>query len=526
MNHKYFNFLATIVLLFAVACSSGPKKTVNTEETTKPYTEKYRPQFHFSPDSAWMNDPNGMVYYEGEYHLFYQYYPDSTVWGPMHWGHAISTDLVHWQHLPIALYPDSLGYIFSGSAVVDWNNTTGFGSAENPPLIAIFTYHNPEIAKDGGVDVESQAIAYSLDKGRSWTKYEGNPVIPNDRNRDFRDPNVIWNDEIQQWNLVLSAHDHVQIYTSDDLKNWKHESDFGIDAGTHDGVWECPDLFPLQVEGTDDTKWVLIVNINPGGPNGGSGTQYFLGDFDGHQFTADSKETNWLDWGRDNYAGVTWSDIPKEDGRRIFLGWMSNWAYAQVVPTEKWRSAMTLPRTLSLIKKEDQYVLKSTPVKETELLTSNSTSINIDEALKISGVKELDIQELTLNQSRLSLEFEMGERLPESFGILLENELGENITFSYSASAKQFQFDRTQSGDLSFSDQFSGISVAPYKIGSTVDLEIFVDAASAEIFVDGGDLVMTEIFFNSQPLSKLKVFADGQALTLMNAKFSGISSIW
>jgi fructan beta-fructosidase len=525
MNHKNFNFLAIIALFFVVACSSGPQKTADTGDATKPYTEKYRPQFHFSPDSAWMNDPNGMVYYDGEYHLFYQYYPDSTVWGPMHWGHAISTDLVHWQHMPIALYPDSLGFIFSGSAVVDWNNTTGFGSVENPPLVAIFTYHDPKIVETGGVDVESQAIAYSLDKGRSWTKYEGNPVIPNDGNRDFRDPNVIWNDEIQQWNLVLSAHDHVQIYTSDDLKSWKHESDFGIDAGTHDGVWECPDLFPLQVEGTDETKWVLIVNINPGGPNGGSGTQYFLGDFDGHEFTVDSKETNWVDWGRDNYAGVTWSDVPKEDGRRIFLGWMSNWAYANVVPTEEWRSAMTLPRTLSLVKKNDQYVLKSTPVQETELIADNSTAVNI-ETVEISGEKTLNLEEVTLNQSRLSLEFEMDETLPEAFGIVLENELGENVKFNYSTAHKQFQFNRNKSGDMSFSDKFPGISVAPYEVGTTVKLELFVDAASAEVFVDGGDLVMTEIFFNSQPFSKLKVFAEGQSITLTSAKAANINSIW
>lgn len=525
MNHKNFNILAMLLLFYAVACSSGPTKTTEPVEEAKPFTEKYRPQFHFSPDSAWMNDPNGMVYYDGEYHLFYQYYPDSTVWGPMHWGHAISTDLMHWQHMPIALYPDSLGFIFSGSAVVDWNNTTGFGSAENPPLVAIFTYHDPKIVEAGGVDVESQAIAYSLDKGRSWTKYDGNPVIPNDGNQDFRDPNVIWNEEIQQWNLVLSAHDHVQIYTSDDLKNWKHESDFGIDAGTHDGVWECPDLFPLKVEGTNETKWVLIVNINPGGPNGGSGTQYFLGDFDGHQFIADSKDTSWVDWGRDNYAGVTWSDVPKEDGRRIFLGWMSNWAYANVVPTEEWRSAMTLPRTLSLVKKNDQYVLKSTPVKETELITDNSTKADI-ETVEISGEMTLNLGEVTLNQSHLTLELQVGETLPESFGILLENELGENVKFSYSTADKQFQFDRNQSGDMSFSDKFAGISVAPYEVGSTIKLELFVDAASAEIFVDGGDLVMTEIFFNSQPFSKLKVFAEGQPLTLKSAKFTSINSIW
>ncbi|WP_340113233.1 glycoside hydrolase family 32 protein [Maribellus mangrovi] len=526
MNLNHFNFPALVLLLLAVACSSGPKKTVEKEDAIKLYTEKYRPQFHFSPDSAWMNDPNGMVYYDGEYHLFYQYYPDSTVWGPMHWGHAISTDLVHWQNMPIALYPDSLGYIFSGSAVVDWNNSSGFGSGENPPLVAFYTYHDPVIVEAGGVDVESQAIAYSLDKGRSWTKYKGNPVIPNDGNRDFRDPNVIWNEDIQKWNLLLSANDHVQIYTSDDLKNWKYESDFGIDAGTHDGVWECPDLFPLQVEGSDEIKWVLIVNINPGGPNGGSGTQYFTGDFDGHQFTADSKETKWVDWGRDNYAGVTWSDVPKEDGRRIFLGWMSNWDYASVVPTERWRSAMTLPRTLSLTKKNNQYVLKSATVKEMELIFDKSSEISLDEALIISGVKELDIQGLTLNQSHLSAEFETGETLPESFGITLENELGENVTLSYSVTAHQFQFDRTKSGDMSFSDKFSGIAFAPYKIGWTVKLEMFVDAASVELFVDGGELVMTEIFFNSQAFSKLQVFANGGHVSLTKAKFVNINSIF
>jgi fructan beta-fructosidase len=250
-----------------------------------------------------------------------------------------------------------------------------------------------------------------------------------------------------------------------------------------------------------------------------------LGDFDGHEFTVDSKETNWVDWGRDNYAGVTWSDVPKEDGRRIFLGWMSNWAYANVVPTEEWRSAMTLPRTLSLVKKNDQYVLKSTPVQETELIADNSTAVNI-ETVEISGEKTLNLEEVTLNQSRLSLEFEMDETLPEAFGIVLENELGENVKFNYSTAHKQFQFNRNKSGDMSFSDKFPGISVAPYEVGTTVKLELFVDAASAEVFVDGGDLVMTEIFFNSQPFSKLKVFAEGQSITLTSAKAANINSIW
>ncbi len=525
MNLKYLNYLAVALLLFSWACSTGSKKVAEQQETIKSYTEKYRPQYHFSPDSAWMNDPNGMVYYKGEYHLFYQYYPDSTVWGPMHWGHAISSDLVHWQHMPIALYPDSLGYIFSGSAVVDWNNTTGFGTEENPPLIAIFTYHDPVAAENGKIEVETQGIAYSLDNGRNWTKYGGNPVLKNPGIIDFRDPKVIWNNDLQKWNLVLSAHDHVQIYTSENLIDWHHESDFGVDAGAHGGVWECPDLFPLKVSGTDQKKWVLIVNINPGGLNGGSGTQYFTGDFDGHHFTADTKETKWIDYGRDNYAGVTWSDIPKEDGRRIFLGWMSNWSYAQVVPTEKWRSAMTLPRSLSLIKKNDQYMLKSAPVKETDLIINRVMTVK-SEALEIAGEKDLDLHGINLNQSRLSFNFELGENLPDSFGLSLGNDLGEQVKLTYSAADQKFQFDRSKSGDMSFSDKFPGVATAPYEVGSQLELEIFIDAASVEIFVDGGEMVMTETFFNTKPFNKLAVFADGQPVTIAKFEFIDVNSTW
>ncbi len=294
--------------------------------------EQHRPHFHFTPESMWMNDPNGMVYYEGEYHLFYQHHPDDVVWGPMHWGHAVSTDLVHWEHLPIALYPDEYGYIFSGSAVVDWKNTSGFGSKHNPPLIAIFTYHDVDGEQAGNNDYQTQGIAYSIDKGRSWTKYENNPVLPNPGIKDFRDPKVIWYEPDQKWIMTLAAHDNVRFYSSPNLKDWIFESEFGKGIGAHGGVWECPDLFPMELDGTQ--KWVLLVSLNDGGPNGGSGTQYFIGDFDGKTFINDNSKNQilWLDYGRDNYAGVTWSDIPDEDGRRIFMGWMSNWSYAEVVP--------------------------------------------------------------------------------------------------------------------------------------------------------------------------------------------------
>ncbi|MDH5381668.1 MAG: glycoside hydrolase family 32 protein, partial [Cyclobacteriaceae bacterium] len=304
----------------------------NIEEVTEVDQEKYRPQYHFTPPSQWMNDPNGMVYYEGEYHLFYQHYPDSNVWGPMHWGHAVSKDMVSWEHLPIALYPDTLGYIFSGSAVIDWNNSSGLGNDLHPPMVAIFTYHNPIGAEEGRIDYQTQGLAYSLDKGRTWTKYENNPVLKNPGIIDFRDPNVAWNETLQQWVMILAVKDHIEIYTSPNLIAWEKQSEFGQTIGGHGGVWECPDLFTLT-DNNGIERWVMLLSINPGGPQGGSATQYFIGNFDGKTFTPMDSITRWVDHGADNYAGVTWSDIPKSDGRRLFMGWMSNWQYANVVPT-------------------------------------------------------------------------------------------------------------------------------------------------------------------------------------------------
>ena len=376
IRYGWILLVLTSTLIFMAACQ------IESERMTQIYQEEHRSQFHFSPPEKWMNDPNGMVYYEGEYQLFYQFYPDSTVWGPMHWGHAISNDLVHWDHQPIALYPDSLGYIFSGSAVIDWENTSGLGDGK-PPMIAIFTHHDPEGAKNDEIDFQYQSIAYSNDRGRSWTMYSGNPVIPNPGIRDFRDPKVIWHEDSQQWVMIFAAYDHVQIWGSPNLLDWSHLSDWGHEYGVHDGVWECPDLFPLEVEETGETKWVMLVSLNPGGPNGGSATMYFVGDFDGRSFNLDDSMSDevsdnqalWLDYGADNYAGVTWSDIPKEDGRRIFIGWMSNWNYAQVVPTEKWRSAMTIPRELTLHKGNSGYRLYSVPVEELKKLENDAVIV-------------------------------------------------------------------------------------------------------------------------------------------------------
>ncbi len=340
-----------------------------------------------------MNDPNGMVYLEGEYHLFFQYYPDSTVWGPRHWGHAVSRDLLHWEELPIALYRDSLGYIFSGSAVMDHENTSGLGEGGRAPLIAIFTHHDPTGEAEGRNDYQYQSLAYSNDRGRSWTKYPGNPVLPNSEGiRDFRDPKVRWDEAAGQWLMVLAAQDRVKFYTFPNLLDWTFLSDFGEQFGGHGGVWECPDFFPLPLEIEDRSKYVLLLSINPGAPNGGSGTQYFVGDFDGTEFTLDtgferdvaSEKGVWLDYRRDDYAGVTFSDVPDSDGCRLFMGWMSNWNYGQAVPTETWRIAMTLPRALTLQRTPAGLRVFFQPVAELADLQQGSAALAAGDTL-LSG---------------------------------------------------------------------------------------------------------------------------------------------
>ena len=500
-------------------------RSADEKTATGYYNEKYRPQFHFSPETSWMNDPNGMVFYGGEYHLFYQYYPDSTVWGPMHWGHAISSDMVHWTHLPVALYPDSLGYIFSGSAVVDSGNTAGFGDDENPAVVAVFTYHDPKLESAGSDLFQSQGIAYSTDRGRTWTKFSGNPVLPNPGIRDFRDPKVFKHEKSGKWIMILAVHDRVHIYSSPDLKNWSFESEFGEKSGAHGGVWECPDLFPLNLEGSEETKWVMLVSINPGGPNGGSATQYFTGNFDGHSFTPDVNDEKWLDWGTDNYAGVTWSGIPQTDGRRLFLGWMSNWNYATVVPTVTWRSAMTIPRELSLLHENGNYILISKPVSELKILRNNSEKL-IRGNKEFSG--ELDISPDSINLTRCEaiIEFDLAGTNTDTCGIILENTDGERFVAGYSVKERNIYVDRTRSGNSSFSERFSGIAEAPYKAGQKISMHLFIDASSAELFVDDGRLVITSLFFPACDFSKLKLFSKGGAATLGKAEIYELASIW
>jgi fructan beta-fructosidase len=483
------NIAYSTLLLFLVLNFSCTLKGSEVQDSIIKFNEPHRPQYHFTPAANWMNDPNGMVYLDGEYHLFYQYYPDSTVWGPMHWGHAISTDLVHWEHFPVAIEPDSLGYIFSGSAVIDHGNTSGLGTKENPALVAIYTYHDPIGEKEKRSDYQTQGIAYSTDKGRTWTKYAENPVMRNPGIKDFRDPKVSWikgKDGSGKWVMSLAVLDRISFYSSSNLLDWTLESSFNLEWAAYGGVWECPDLFQLQAaDGTQ--KWILFVSINPGGPNGGSATQYFVGDFDGKTFTTEDTQVKWLDYGSDNYAGVTWSNVPDQDGRKLFIGWMSNWDYAQVVPTHPWRSATTLPRSLELVKSGEDYQVASRPVSELQTLRKSTNefsgeSVNLEEEL---------------------VELELTPTAGSDFEVEISNGKGEKVIFKKSGDS--FIFDRTASGLVDFEPRFAKVHTAPLNSLEVKSLRIFVDRSSVEIFVNDGEMVMTELVFPTEAYSNLKL---------------------
>ena len=515
------------VFVFSVGCKNniekkGSKEIAATEISAE--EQLYRPNFHFTPKANWMNDPNGMFYFNGTYHLYYQYYPDGNVWGPMHWGHATSTNMIAWEEQPIAIYPDDLGLIFSGSAVVDVNNTSGFGKDGIVPIVAMYTYHNMKGEQAGDLDFQTQAIAYSLDEGMTWVKYDKNPVIPNSGIKDFRDPKVIWDVDHSKWIMTLAAGDKVLFYSSLNLREWILESSFGAAFGQHDGMWECPDLFPIKVSGQDETKWVLLVSINPAAPNGGSGTQYFVGDFDGQKFTLDTDfkqqlqqdRAVWLDYGRDNYAGVTWSNIPKKDGRKLFIGWMSNWEYARDVPTETWRSAMTIPRELKLKKNEKEFVLSSAPVTELSKYVSKTI---VKETLTVNNQKTI-ITQSEIDLSRVRIQLEMNHLKSDKYDFTFQNSFGDRLSFGIDNIKKQYYLNRQNSGKVTFSDKFANtISKAPIKNPSNMlKIEVLVDKTSIEVFYNDGETIMTEIFFPNEPFEAFSINTTDAALILENIK--------
>ena len=511
------------LFLFTSCVGTDGKKI---DPVTK-YDEPYRPLIHFSPPSMWMNDPNGLVFFEGEYHLFYQYYPESTVWGPMHWGHAVSKDLVHWQHLPIALSPDKLGYIFSGSAVIDFKNTSGLGKPKRPAMIAIYTYHSPILKKEKKNNFQTQGMAYSLDKGRTWTKYSGNPILLNPGLKDFRDPKVSWNVETKKWIMTLAAGNYIRFYSSPNLKNWTYESEFGKTKGAHGGVWECPDLLKMPVKNVKgESKWVLLVSINPGGPNGGSATQYFTGKFDGHQFVSDDERIRWIDYGKDNYAGVSFSGISEKDKRTISIGWMSNWQYATSVPTTPWRSAMTFPRQLNLEKGKDEYYISSNPVDEVEQLRENKITIK---PFVTKDKKELSTAlPFTLSAFEIMADFSLPQKGGTSeFGFELYNTKGENILIGYNDQMKRFFINRQNSGKHDFSKDFEAIHISgKMKKESNITMHIIIDVASVELFGQSGKIVMTDIFFPNEAFKDLSVYSKNGTVKCNGITIYKLHNIW
>jgi levanase/fructan beta-fructosidase len=420
--------------------------------------EKFRPLYHHTPKRGWMNDPNGMFYKDGVWNLYYQYNPYGSMWGNMHWGHSTSTDLIHWKDEGVALAPDVWGTMFSGSCVVDKGTVVAMYTASRPTPF--------------GGDVQAQCIAFSNDGGKTFTKYEGNPVLTAE-DKDFRDPKVFWHEHTGKWIVVLAVGQEVQFYSSKNLKEWKYESSFGREYGNHDGVWECPDMLCFG------EKWVLLLNINPGGPFGGSATQYFVGRFDGHTFTCEDSpsETKWMDYGKDHYATVTFHNAP--EGRIVALPWMSNWQYANQVPTKQFRSANGLPRDLGIKTTGGETILTSIPSKEVTAKRGKKVKQPTEACEIIIDVKG-------------------------TADIVLSNAKGEQVTMRYDAQKQEFRMDRTKSGDVSFSQDFPCVTKAP-TYGQIRQLRIFIDRCSIEVFDAEGKMAMTNLVFPSEPYNTIKV---------------------
>lgn len=443
------------------------KNIKNAESFDTTNREQYRPLYHHTPAYGWMNDPNGMFFKDGVWHLYFQHNPYGSQWENMTWGHSTSTDLIHWTFQGDPVLPDAWGSIFSGSSVVDKNNTAGFG--ENA-IVALYT---------SAGENQTQSMAYSTDNGKTFTKYDGNPIITSNV-PDFRDPHMFWNEDIKKWNMILAAGQQMNIYLSDNLKDWKFESSFGAEYGSHGGVWECPDLMKMKVRGTDKEKWMLVCNINPGGPSGGSATQYFVGDFDGHKFTCESKPevTKWMDYGKDHYATVTFDNAP--NGRHVALAWMSNWQYANQVPTLQYRSANSIPRDLGLFEYKGNTYCSVTPSEEITAARSKKPSKSLSEAC------------------------EMVVNLKGDATITLSNSKGEKVVMTYKAKDETFSMDRTLSGKTDFSSDFAAITTAPV-YGKMNKLRIFIDKSSIEVFDNDGKMAMTNLVFPTKPYDKVTI---------------------
>lgn len=490
-------------------------------------TDYYRPEYHHTPLYGWMNDANGLVYKDGEYHLYFQYNPYGSKWGNMHWGHSVSKDLVHWQHLDPAIARDTLGHIFSGSTVIDKNNSAGYGK---DAMIAFYTSASDEHG-------QIQCMAYSNDNGRTYTKYENNPILtPFDGLKDFRDPKVFWYEPAQKWYMIVSADKNMRFYSSTDLKQWEYLSQFGEGYGVQPNQFECPDFIQLPVDGNkDNMKWVMIVNINPGCPFGGSATEYFIGDFDGKEFKCDTGKnvTKWLDFGKDHYATVCFSNT---GDRIIAVPWMSNWQYANVTPIRQYRGANALPRELSLYTKNGEIYMAANVVKETEALRKSTRNI---ESLSVEGETVIDSITDGLN-SGVELEMDIVPGKAQTVGFDIMNAKGEKTKIYLDLKSARAVMDRTESGLIAFGEKaephfkenhdrrktesinyindFALGTWAPLSLceGKSYHLNVFVDKCSVELFVDGGRIAMTNLVFPTDVYNSLRFYTEGGKAEVKN----------
>ncbi len=503
-----------MVLLFLLAI--GPVAVAQDS-----YDQPWRPQYHFTPSHNFMNDPNGMVFYKGEYHLFYQYNPQGQVWGHMSWGHAVSTDMVHWQHLPLAIPEDPNYMIYSGAAVVDWNNSSGLCQSTDPKdqscLIAIYAadYHQKK---------EKTHIAYSNDRGRTWTNYSGNPVIDVDA-EDFRDPKVFWYAPQKKWVLVAVLADHRKalFFSSTDLKKWTKMGEFGP-AGDDAGQWECPDLLELPIEGTNEHRWVLIINRNPGAPAGGTGVRYVVGNFDGTAFVEKESAGKklWADYGKDFYATNSFNDMPKGDERRIWIGWTSNWLYAKDEPTVLWRGAQSIPRVLTLRRVGEQLLMVQAPVRELQSLRGapvHLANFAIEKATYAVGEKGLNGETY-----EIEAEFEPGAASEVGFRLRKGGQV-ETVVGVIPATNTLF-VDRTKSGDVSFSKDFPGRFSTTLDDTKRVKLHIFVDRSSMEVFANDGEKVMTDRIYPPHGSTVIELYSTGGAGKMNSLTIWPLKSVW
>ncbi|MEM8858890.1 MAG: glycoside hydrolase family 32 protein [Chloroflexota bacterium] len=472
-----------------------------------------RPLIHFTPPNGWMNDPNGLIYHNGEYHLFYQYYPDDLVWGPMHWGHAVSKDLIEWEHLPIALYPADDGWIFSGSAVIDEHNTAGFGAGA---MVAVYSLHI-QITADRAI--QNQGIASSLDDGRTWTKYEGNPVISmpdfGDHN-EFRDPKVDWYGTADDghWVMVLAVQDEVWIYISPNLKDWELTSKFGQEIGCHGGVWECCDLFEMAVENSDESYWIMLVSVQNGAPAGGNGVQYFVGSFDGKVFTPTeaNPKIGWTDYGPDFYAAVTFNNAP--NNRRVLIGWMNNWPYSHDIPAEIWRGMQSVPRDLYLVQQTDDFVLYAHPVKELDNYWNQVASIgplDLDDARQVN--------QFSAAVAEYSITFTINEHTTaEYFGMRVRCGGGQYTTIGYSNVDQSIYVDRSKMGVDVPKMFLSSLLKSEFSVkNGVISLNAIVDHESIEVWTNEGERYMTLLNYPLEKNTGFELFASNGCVEVLSA---------